>query len=171
MGRAVAALAVALLVLPPGGLCAQDTAATQLPTVVVEVGRGTHGSPLQLPFAVTVQSPDSTRPGQRHLSLDETLWLVPGLTVSNRNNPSQDPEDLDTWVRRALSVRCAWNSGSARRNTAHPARWTDASRLPGPRVRRNRGGHARQRVGPLRKCGRRCCRYSNQRSVASSGIG
>lgn len=31
------------------------------------------------------------RPGQRHLSLDETLWLIPGLSVSNRNNPSQDP--------------------------------------------------------------------------------
>ena len=87
MGRAV----VALMVLPPGCLTAQDTAATQLPPVIVEVGRGTHGSPLQLPFAVTVQSPDSSRPGQRHLSLDETLWLVPGLAVSNRNNPSQDP--------------------------------------------------------------------------------
>ncbi len=31
------------------------------------------------------------RPGQRHLSLDETLWLIPGLSVSNRDNPSQDP--------------------------------------------------------------------------------
>lgn len=31
------------------------------------------------------------RPGQRHLSIDEALWLIPGLTVSNRNNPSQDP--------------------------------------------------------------------------------
>jgi iron complex outermembrane receptor protein len=90
MGTA-AALAVALLLLPLGFLSAQDTAATQLRPVIVEVGRGTHGSPLQLPFAVTVQHPDSTRPGQRHLSLDETLWAVPGLTVSNRNNPSQDP--------------------------------------------------------------------------------
>jgi len=46
---------------------------------------------LDLPFSVTVQTPDSQRPGQRHLSLDETLLLIPGLTVSNRNNPSQDP--------------------------------------------------------------------------------
>ncbi len=69
----------------------QDTAAAQLPTVTVEVGRGTRGSSLDLPYAVSVQTPDSTRPGQRHLSLDETLWLVPGLSVSNRNNPSQDP--------------------------------------------------------------------------------
>jgi outer membrane receptor protein involved in Fe transport len=76
----------------PGALAwAQDTAATQLPTVTVEVGRGTRGSTLDLPFAVTVQTPDSARPGQRHLSLDEALWLVPGLSVSNRNNPSQDP--------------------------------------------------------------------------------
>jgi iron complex outermembrane recepter protein len=70
---------------------AQDTAATQLKPVVVEVARGAHRSPLDLPFAVTVQTPDSSRPGQRHLALDETLWLIPGLTVSNRNNPSQDP--------------------------------------------------------------------------------
>jgi iron complex outermembrane receptor protein len=70
---------------------AQDTVATRLAPVVVEVGRGTHGSPLDLPFAVSVQTPDSSRPGQRHLSLDEALWLIPGLSVSNRNNPSQDP--------------------------------------------------------------------------------
>jgi len=70
---------------------AQDTTAARLPPVVVEVGRGSHGSPLDLPFAVSVQTPDSTRPGQRHLSLDDALWLVPGLSVSNRNNPSQDP--------------------------------------------------------------------------------
>ncbi|HEY8832347.1 MAG TPA: TonB-dependent receptor [Gemmatimonadaceae bacterium] len=70
---------------------AQDTTATRLAPVVVEVGRGTHGSPLDLPFAMSVQTPDSSRPGERHLSLDEALWLIPGLSVSNRNNPSQDP--------------------------------------------------------------------------------
>ena len=71
--------------------CAQDTTVAKLEPVVVEVGRGAHRSPLDLPFAVTVQTPDSMRPGQQHLSLDETLWLIPGLSVSNRNNPSQDP--------------------------------------------------------------------------------
>src|SRR3954471_4530478 len=70
---------------------AQDTATTRLQPVVVEVGRGTRKSLLDLPYAVTAQTPDSMRPGQRHLGLDEALWLVPGLTVSNRNNPSQDP--------------------------------------------------------------------------------
>ena len=89
--RSLIATAGCCLFLTPRPGRAQDTAATQLPPVVVEVGRGTHRSPLDLPFAVTVQTPDSSRPGQRHLSLDETLLLIPGLTVSNRNNPSQDP--------------------------------------------------------------------------------
>ena len=85
---AAATIAVAMLA---GNAHAQDTAVARLEAVVVEVGRGAHRSPLDFPFAVTVQTPDSTRPGQRHLSLDETLWLIPGLSVSNRNNPSQDP--------------------------------------------------------------------------------
>ncbi|HJP84794.1 MAG TPA: TonB-dependent receptor [Gemmatimonadaceae bacterium] len=70
---------------------AQDTAATRLEPVVIEVSRGARRPMLTLPFSVTVQTPDSLRPGQRHLALDETLLLIPGLTVSNRNNPSQDP--------------------------------------------------------------------------------
>jgi iron complex outermembrane receptor protein len=85
---AAAMIAIAMLA---ADARAQDTALTRLEPVVVEVGRGAHRSPLELPFAVTVQIPDSMRPGQRHLSLDETLWLIPGLSVSNRNNPSQDP--------------------------------------------------------------------------------
>ncbi|MDQ6770639.1 MAG: TonB-dependent receptor [Gemmatimonadota bacterium] len=89
-GLRVEALEVLVLVFIAAPVHAQDTTATRLAPVVVEVGRGTH-SPLDLPFAVSVQTPDSTRPGERHLSLDETLWLVPGLSVSNRNNPSQDP--------------------------------------------------------------------------------
>ena len=90
-GLSLTAAGFGILALLPRFGRAQDTAATQLQPVVVEVGRGAHRSPLDLPFAVTVQTPDSSRPGQRHLSLDETLWLIPGLTVSNRNNPSQDP--------------------------------------------------------------------------------
>jgi iron complex outermembrane receptor protein len=75
----------------PGMVNAQDTAVTRLEPVVVEVSRGAGKSLLDLPYAITVQTPDSARPGQRHLSLDESLWLIPGLTVSNRDNPSQDP--------------------------------------------------------------------------------
>jgi iron complex outermembrane recepter protein len=89
--RLIRAGLCAAAALGPACLIAQDTAATQLPTVTVEVGRGSHGSTLDLPFAISVQTPDSSRPGQRHLSLDEALWQVPGLSVSNRNNPSQDP--------------------------------------------------------------------------------
>jgi len=85
------AVGIGFLGLVPRLAHAQDTAVTQLRPVLVEVARGAHRSPLDLPFAVTVQTPDSQRPGQRHLSLDETLFLIPGLTVSNRTNPSQDP--------------------------------------------------------------------------------
>jgi iron complex outermembrane recepter protein len=89
--RAIGAAAMIPLALLANQASAQDTTVAKLEPVVVEVGRGAHRSPLDLPFAVTVQTPDSMRPGQRHLSLDETLWLIPGLSVSNRNNPSQDP--------------------------------------------------------------------------------
>lgn len=80
----------ALAVQIPDTIWIHDTIAG-LDPVVVEVTRGTHSSPLQLPFAISVMTPDSSRPGQRHLSLDETLAQIPGLAVSNRNNPSQDP--------------------------------------------------------------------------------
>ncbi|MFL5637994.1 MAG: TonB-dependent receptor family protein [Gemmatimonadaceae bacterium] len=86
-----AAAAICALVAGQRDVGAQDTATTRLAPVIVQVGRGAGTSVLELPFAVTVQTPDSARPGQRHLSLDETLWLIPGLSVSNRNNPSQDP--------------------------------------------------------------------------------
>ncbi len=89
-GYATVATLVVTAAIPFHNVHAQDTAATRLEPVVIEVGRGAHRSLLRLPFAVTAQTPDSMRPGQRHLSLDETLWLIPGLSVSNRNNPSQD---------------------------------------------------------------------------------
>ena len=68
----------------------RDSAAT-LDPVVVTVTRGTVRSVLGSPFALTVTRPDSTRPGQRHSAVDETLALVPGLAATSRNNPSQDP--------------------------------------------------------------------------------
>lgn len=82
---------LALFLLGSLAVQSQDSGAQRLEAVVVEVTRGAHRSPLELPFAITVTTPDSSRPGQRHLSLEETLAHVPGLTVSNRNNPSQDP--------------------------------------------------------------------------------
>lgn len=76
---------------------AQDTLvtraprATRLDTVVVTVTRSGGTSVLSSPFALSVIAPDSLRPGQRHSAIDEMLSAVPGLWVSNRNNPSQDP--------------------------------------------------------------------------------
>ncbi len=89
--RCEVAIATSAVALSPIITLAQDTTATRLEPVVVEVSRGARRPLLDLPFSVTVQTPDSSRPGQRHLSLDETLLLIPGVTVSNRNNPSQDP--------------------------------------------------------------------------------
>src|SRR5690348_8695903 len=90
-GRCLIVISGSLAAASPARICAQDTSATRLEPVVVEVSRGARRPLLDLPFAVTVQTPDSLRPGQRHLALDEALMLIPGLTVSNRNNPSQDP--------------------------------------------------------------------------------
>jgi iron complex outermembrane receptor protein len=71
---------------------AQDTSSTaRLPTVQVTVTRETARSPLELPYAISVTQPDSLRPGSRQLALDELLLLIPGIAVSNRNNPTQDP--------------------------------------------------------------------------------
>jgi len=73
---------------------AQDSTrvpARALDPVVITVTRGVGTSPLNAPFAMTILRPDSARPGQRHIALDESLSLVPGLTAANRTNPSQDP--------------------------------------------------------------------------------
>ena len=89
---ACAAAAAAPAQAPRDTTAAPDSAAPRrLPTVRVEVTREASRSPLELPFAVTSVRPDTMRPGQRHLSLDEQLQLLPGVTVANRANPSQDP--------------------------------------------------------------------------------
>ena len=62
-----------------------------MPTVQVTVTRETARSPLELPYAISVSRPDSLRPGARQLALDELLLLIPGIAVTNRNNPTQDP--------------------------------------------------------------------------------
>jgi iron complex outermembrane recepter protein len=67
---------------------AQDTT-TKLPPMVT-VTRQPARSPFDLPFGISVAQPDSLRPGQAHLAADQTFLMIPGLTVANRNNPSQD---------------------------------------------------------------------------------
>jgi iron complex outermembrane receptor protein len=91
--RALAALlAIGLGAARVSVASAQDTASTaRLPTVQVTVTRETARSSLELPYAITTVHPDSLRPGARRLSLDETLMLIPGIAVANRNNPTQDP--------------------------------------------------------------------------------
>ena len=90
---AVAApLVIAGIIAYPTAGAAQDTTSTaRLPTVEVTVTRETARSPLELPYAISVTHPDSLRPGARQLALDELLLLIPGISVSNRNNPTQDP--------------------------------------------------------------------------------
>src|SRR5688572_5437509 len=88
--RRLAALA-SLTLSFAGPAIAQDTTAVRLPAVQVRVSRETGRSPLELPFAISTSQPDSLRPGLRHTGLDETLFLLPGVAVVNRTNPTQDP--------------------------------------------------------------------------------
>lgn len=90
MSRWFGAGIIIFSVVAPAGAGAQDSPTT-LPPVVVTVTRDVARSPLELPFAITRLDPDSMRPGLRNLSADETLLLVPGVSVANRNNPTQDP--------------------------------------------------------------------------------
>src|SRR5678810_179530 len=62
-----------------------------LPTVEVTVTRDAARPALELPYALSRVEPDSVRPGLRHVSFDEMLLALPGVTVANRNNPTQDP--------------------------------------------------------------------------------
>lgn len=87
----ILAAGLTLTMLAAKSSAAQDTLTTVLRPVVVTVTRSGNGSVLDAPFALTVITPDSSRPGQRHAAVDEKLALVPGLSVNNRNNPSQDP--------------------------------------------------------------------------------
>lgn len=81
--------AAAALCINPCRVEAQQDTARLTPVVVTET-RGASGSVLKSPFALSVIQPDSTRPGQRHTAIDETLALIPGVAVTSRNNPSQD---------------------------------------------------------------------------------
>lgn len=68
---------------------AQDTTARALAPVVT-VTRDARRSILDVPYGVTRTRPDSERPGAPHTRIEQTLALVPGVTVADRTNPSQD---------------------------------------------------------------------------------
>lgn len=72
-----------------GTIAAQDTIPHRLApmvTVTRDVGR----SLLDLPYAISSIEPDSIRPGSPHTQIEELLFLLPGITVASRTNPSQD---------------------------------------------------------------------------------
>jgi iron complex outermembrane receptor protein len=84
-------LAILIVACVPEIAASQDSASVPLAPMVITATRGVGISQLDAPFAVTVSQPDSLRPGQRHVSLDESLLLIPGLAAASRNNPAQDP--------------------------------------------------------------------------------
>jgi iron complex outermembrane recepter protein len=82
-------LALLAAVLTPAFARAQDSIPRKLPPVVT-VTRDVSRSPLDLPYAISSLRPDSINPGQTHTLVEQTLSLLPGVTVANRTNPSQD---------------------------------------------------------------------------------
>lgn len=89
LSRNANVLGIAALVVAASNLAAQDTIPRRLPPVVT-VTRDVERSPLDLPFAISNLRPDSVAPGQTHTQVEQTLALLPGVTVANRTNPSQD---------------------------------------------------------------------------------
>ena len=88
--RATAALLTVALPLSIGAQ-GRDSVARPLQAVRVTVSREASRSVLDLPFGVSRVSVDSSRAGIRRASLTELLLVVPGVVVSNRYNPTQDP--------------------------------------------------------------------------------
>ncbi len=80
-----------LLAIAPHNARAQDSARTKLEPVRVTVTRESPRSTLDLPFAISRLDIDSARLGTKRASLTELLVGIPGLAVSNRHNPTQDP--------------------------------------------------------------------------------
>lgn len=88
---AVAGVALAALAIPSLVLAQDSSRVRALQPVRVTVTRESSRSTLDLPFGVSRISVDSGRAGIRRASLTEMLFNIPGLSVSNRYNPTQDP--------------------------------------------------------------------------------
>lgn len=97
VGRSVVALLLmgGVFVLAPlataRGQGGDTVVARPLEAVRVTVSRESSRSVLDLPFGVSRLEVDSARTGIRRGSLTELLLVVPGVVVSNRHNPTQDP--------------------------------------------------------------------------------
>src|SRR5947207_1484700 len=87
--RSVCLLITSIISAVPGRAGAQDTIPRRLPAVVT-VTRDAGRSTLDLPYAISTVRPDSTAPGQTHTLVEQTLEVLPGVTVANRTNPAQD---------------------------------------------------------------------------------
>jgi len=68
-----------------------SVAPTSLRPVTVTVTRDAARSALEVPFAASRLTLDSSRPAQRRGSISELLLGVAGVQVQDRGNPSQDP--------------------------------------------------------------------------------
>lgn len=93
--RQVASLAVLAL---PAALAVPTMVPGQTPdsiptlgAVRVTVARDASRPALELPFAISRLELDSARAASRRASLSEMLLFVPGVSVSHRYNPTQDP--------------------------------------------------------------------------------
>ena len=89
-GFRATALAIPYLVVSTAAR-AQTPDSVSLPVVRVTVSRDAERLTLDLPFAVSRLELDSARAATRRASLTEMLLFVPGVSVSNRFNPTQDP--------------------------------------------------------------------------------
>jgi len=69
---------------------ADSSRAQPLRPISVSVTRDATRSALELPFSLARVTPDSLHPGLRRASLGEFVFGIPGIQVSERNNPSQD---------------------------------------------------------------------------------
>ena len=70
---------------------AQDSSAVLITPMRVTVTRDASRPALELPFGLTRLTVDEARASTRRANLTEMLMFVPGLSVSNRFNPTQDP--------------------------------------------------------------------------------
>src|SRR5688572_18796300 len=83
--------AAALAAFPSDSQGQSPDSASVLGAVRVTVSRDAERSTLELPYALSRLALDSARAATRRSSLTEALLFVPGVVVSNRYNPTQDP--------------------------------------------------------------------------------
>lgn len=64
--------------------------AAPLKPIAITVSRDRSRSPFELPFATSTVRPDDLRPGHRKMSVGDVLFGVPGVSVQERSNPTQE---------------------------------------------------------------------------------